>query len=254
MFYSACASSLFGGQPIHETLPRIQAAGLSHYEFWGWEGQDIDALAAAQRRCRLELTALCTPILSLTDARQHSAFLDGLTQTIAVCKRLGCSTVIAQTGAELMELSRPAQHRNIVQGLRAAVPALAAAGITLVVEPLNTKIDHVGYYLWSSAEAFEIVDEVGSANVQVLFDLYHQYIMEGLSIPDIVRNLPKIGHFHMAGYPGRHEPLVNSEIDYRTLLKAIGDAGYPRGVGLEYFPAQAVDEGLKRLMEELKAL
>ena len=126
--------------------------------------------------------------------------------------------------------------------------------MTLVIEPLNTRIDHRGYYLWRSQEAFEIVDEVASPCVKVLFDLYHQHIMSDLSIDAIVAHIDRIGHFHMAGYPGRHEPMIESEIDYPAILRAIEKSGYAGAVGLEYFPVRDAAEGLKALHEELRAL
>jgi len=125
------------------------------------------------------------------------------------------------------------------------------AGITLVFEPLNTRIDHVGYYLWSLDEAFQIVEEVGSPNVKALIDLYHHYVMDDLDIDKIVANIHKIGHFHMAGFPGRHEPLIDSEVDYATVLGAIRKSGYAGAVGLEYFPVHSAAEGLKELVPQL---
>lgn len=128
---------------------------------------------------------------------------------------------------------------------------LQANDMTLVIEPLNIKINHQGYYLWESSEAYQIIDEVGDKHVKVLFDLYHQYVMKDLVVEDIVKNIDKIGHFHMAGYPGRNEPMIDSEVDYPVILKAIRESGYQRGVGLEYFPKQSAVEGLKLLCTQL---
>ena len=142
-------------------------------------------------------------------------------------------------------MTREEQHASFVKGLCACVPLLEENHLTLVIEPLNTRIDHKGYYLWSSQEAFQIVEEVGSSHVKVLYDLYHQYVMDDLSIEKIVKNIDKIGHFHMAGYPGRHEPMTDSEIPYPEILRAIRDSGYQRAVGLEYFPVRDAVEGLR---------
>ena len=121
----------------------------------------------------------------------------------------------------------------------------------LAFEPLNIRVDHVGYYLWSEEEAFRIQEEVGSPNVKVLIDLYHQAVMDDLDIGMIVANLDKIGHFHMAGVPGRHEPLIDCKGYYAAVLGAIRKAGYTEAVGLEYFPVYPVEEGLKTLMGQL---
>jgi len=114
----------------------------------------------------------------------------------------------------------------------------------LVLEPLNVYVDHVGYYLYSSQEGFDIVEAVGSKNVKLLFDLYHQQIMEGNLIRNSTNNIYKIGHFHAAGSPGRHE-LYIGEVNYPEVFKAIDEAGYRGYVGFEYFPVEESTKGIK---------
>ena len=251
MTYSVCIPAVLRGKNVKEALEAVRAAGYNHYEFWGWWGQDMDAYKEAQEKQQLSPAALCTKMIPLTDAVRRQEYLEGLKETVEVCHKLGCKTIISQVGSELEGVSRQEPHAGIVEGLRMCVPILEENDLTLVIEPLNTRIDHKGYYLWSSEEAFQIVDEVGSRYVKVLFDLYHQYVMEDLSIERIVHNIDKIGHFHMAGYPGRHEPLIDSEIDYPSILKAIEQSGYQGAVGLEYMPVQDAEAGLKVLCGQL---
>lgn len=251
MFYSVCVPAVFRGKNVKEALEAVRAAGFKNYEFWGWWDQDMDAYKEAQDKEKLSAAALCTKMVPLTDAARRQEYLAGLKETVEVCHELGCRTIISQVGPELEGVSREEQHASIVEGLRLCVSMLEENDLTLVIEPLNTRIDHKGYYLWSSEEAFEIVDEVGSRHVKVLFDLYHQYIMNDLSIERILHNIDKIGHFHMAGYPGRHEPLIDSEIDYPVILKEIEQSGYKGAVGLEYMPVQDAAEGLKVLYGQL---
>ncbi len=114
----------------------------------------------------------------------------------------------------------------------------------LVFEPLNTLVDHKGYYLYSSEEAFRIADQVNSPKVKVLYDIYHQQITEGHLIKRITKNIDKIGHFHAAGNPGRHE-LYFGEINYSEVFKAIDETGYTGSIGLEYFPIEEPEKGIK---------
>jgi hydroxypyruvate isomerase len=251
--YSVCIPAVFNGIASCDALCHVAAAGFKRYEFWSWWDQDIDAYMKAQKENGLEIAAICTFFISLTDPACREAYKDGLKKTIEVCKKLGCKTIISQVGQELKNVPRALQHASIVDGLKECAAMLEENDITLVFEPLNTKIDHPGYYLWSSAEAFEIEEEIGSSHVKVLFDLYHQYIMDDLFVDEIVKNMDKIAHFHVAGYPGRHEPLIDSEIDYKTILKAIEDRGYQGSIGLEYFPVYDAAEGLKILQKELHA-
>jgi hydroxypyruvate isomerase len=135
--------------------------------------------------------------------------------------------------------------------LKASVPLIERLGITLVLEPLNVKVDNVGYFLVSSSEAFDIVREVNSPYVKVLYDIYHQQITEGNLIQTITENISNIGHFHAAGSPGRHE-LETGEINYVNVLNAIMGTGYEQFIGLEYFPAEDAIEGLKRMKSGVK--
>lgn len=251
MNYSVCLPAVLSRLPQSDALAAVKEAGYARYEIWDWCHWDLEELLRLQKVYGLSIAALCTADSRLNDPQMRETYLDGLRRTVPVCKRLGCKTVITQVGQECAHLSRLAQHASIVAGLKACVPILEEAGLTLVFEPLNTRIDHKGYYLWSAKEAFEIQAEVGSDRVKVLYDLYHQYAMEDLDLEEILANIGKIGHFHMAGYPGRHEPLADSEIDYMTILKAIQDTGYSGCIGLEYLPVQDPVQGLKELRSQL---
>jgi hydroxypyruvate isomerase len=104
-------------------------------------------------------------------------------------------------------------------------------------------VNHKGYYLATSAEGFEVIREVGSPAVKLLFDIYHQQITEGNLIANIRAGIDLIGHFHTADNPGRNE-LGTGEINYRNVFKAIEETGY-QGFGLEYAPIADPAETLK---------
>jgi hydroxypyruvate isomerase len=136
----------------------------------------------------------------------------------------------------------------LVDGLKEAAPLLESGEITLVIEPLNELVDHPGYYLVRSDEAFEIVGKVGSDRVKVVYDIYHQQISEGQLIANITSNIDKIAHFHAAGNPGRHE-LPRGELDYRSIFAAIAQTDYDGYVGLEYWPVDPPLSGLKEVAD-----
>ena len=252
MYFSVCMGALFPKDDPMQAMEKIRRAGLSHYEFWSWWDKDMDAYLDAQRVTGLAPVALCTRFISLTDPSCRTAYIKGLEETVDVCKKLGCSTIISQVGKELPGVPRRTQQESIIEGLRACVPILADNGITLVIEPLNTRMDHPGYYLWQCEEAFHIVRSVGDRHVKVLVDLYHQHVMDDLDMDEIIGNLAWVGHFHMAGDPGRHEPL-ESEMDYPVLLRQLELAGYTGAVGLEYFPVRDAEEGLQQLCRTFHA-
>lgn len=247
MNLSVCIDALFRGKDSAETVDTLAALGIDAFEFWSWWDKDLDALARAKQRHQLTLAACCTRFISLVDAAQREAYLAGLHESIAVAQRLNCQRLISQVGDDL-GIDRAIQRQSLIDGLRASVPLLESAEIILVFEPLNTLIDHPGYYLTHSAEAFEIVEAVGSPNVQVVFDIYHQQITEGNVIRNITNNIDKIGHFHTAGNPGRHE-LDRGELNYPEIFRAIDATGYDGYVGLEYFPVDDPVAGLSKLIQ-----
>lgn len=245
MKFSVCLDSLFHGMKPSACMPLVKKAGMPAVEFWTWWDKDLAKMKEDMAALDLQIATFCTRFFSLVDDKQHNAYLTGLKESIAVAQELSCSALITQVGQDT-GLSRDLQHANLVKGLKMCVPVLVESGVTLMIEPLNLLVDHKGYYLASSDEAFQIIDEVGSPMVKVLFDIYHQQITEGHLISRISRNIDKIGHFHAAGNPGRHE-LDQGEINYPSVFKAIDELGYQGYIGLEYFPTGDPVQGLERI-------
>lgn len=243
---SVCIDAVLGEMSIDDALGTVAAAGIKAFEFWGWWDRDLDALAAAQAKYDLSIASCCTKFISLVDATQRDDYLAGLAETIAIAKKLGVRRIISQVGDTLVGVPRQLQHESLVAGLSAAAPMLSDAEMTLVIEPLNELIDHQGYFLVKSSEAFEIIDAVDSPNVKVVFDIYHQQISEGQLITNIKNNIDKIAHFHAAGNPGRNE-LSRGEINYPAVFEAIGQTTYDGFVGLEYWPVENPLGGLKQV-------
>ncbi|REE57443.1 hydroxypyruvate isomerase [Paenibacillus taihuensis] len=167
---------------------------------------------------------------------------------VAAAGRLDCRYLISQTGNALPGVSREEQAATLIEGLKAAAPLLEEAGVTLVVEPLNTLVDHPGYFL-DADEAAALIREVGSPNVKLLYDVYHQQVTEGDLIRTIRRNSGEIGYFHVADHPGRGE-LGTGEIHFANVLKAIKETGVDGFVGLEYFPRIDGERSLVDFMKE----
>lgn len=232
---SVCIDAVFEGKPFYEACKIVKQSGIPAIEFWGWWDKDLDALVKAQKENDLEISACCTKFVSLVDYKERSLYLEGLKASIVVAKKLNTRILISQVGDFLDGVSRENQYQSLVDGLKEAASLLEESGITLVIEPLNDLVDHKGYFLVKSEEAFNIIEAVNSPNVKVVFDIYHQQISEGQLIKNIVSNIDKIGHFHAAGNPGRNE-LQRGEINYPEVFKAIKETGFKGYVGLEYWP------------------
>ncbi len=225
----------------------IASIGYDAVELWGWNNIDPASAKAVLEETGVELLSLCTTEFRLNAPTYRGEFLNGLKSTCEFASELSVKRIITQVGNDTGK-DRAVQHKSIVDGLLSAVPILDQYGITLMIEPLNTRFDHKGYYLASSSEAFDIVKEVNSPFVKVIFDIYHQQITEGNIIPNITSNLPYIAHLHGAGHPGRHE-LHFGENDYHVIIKALDNAGYKGALGLEYFPTLDPIASLKQTKE-----
>ncbi len=243
MKLSVCVDALFIGKDFYESLKKLTSIGVKNIEFHRWWDKDTEKIKAVKDELDLDVTAFCTKFISLVDAFQREEYIKGLKETIERAKYLRCKTLITQVGADT-GAKREEQETNLVEGLKTCVPLLEKEDIMLVFEPLNTLVDHKGYYLYSSEEAFRIADQVNSPKVKVLYDIYHQQITEGHLIKRITKNIDKIGHFHAAGNPGRHE-LYFGEINYSEVFKAIDETGYTGSIGLEYFPIEEPEKGIK---------
>lgn len=251
MKLSVCLDALFSGEDFMQSMKEVKKIGFNNIEFWSWWDKDLEKIEKAQKELNMNILAFCTKSISLVDSSQRQRYKEGIKDSIKTAKLLNCSNLITQVGNELKDITRQQQHKNIVDGIKECVPMLEEQGITLLIEPLNTIVDHKGYYLYSSDQAFQIIEEVDSENVKVLYDIYHQQIMEGNLISKISQNIDKIGHFHAAGNPGRHELYVG-EINYDNIFKAIDQCGFDGYVGLEYHPLNDTLEGLKHIKQELR--
>jgi hydroxypyruvate isomerase len=246
---SVCVDMIFREMPLLERLAMVAKCGLPAFEFWSWRDKDIDGILAKKKELGLEVAGFCIdPAHRLTLEKSKDRFVTAVRDTSPVLQKLGAKRMIVTTGNEIPRVPREAQHKSIVNCLKAGAPLAEEAGITLVLEPLNTLVDHGGYYLWSSAEGFEIVREVASKNVKLLYDIYHQQIMEGNLIANISKNIDLIGHFHVGDVPGRMEPGTG-EINYLNVFKAIAKCGYDGFIGLEFRPSKSGEEALKHVKE-----
>jgi hydroxypyruvate isomerase len=243
---SVCIDAVLGDLCFDDALQVVTETGIGAFEFWGWWDKDLPSLLAARDARQLQIAACCTKFISLVDPARRGDYLAGLEESISAARQLDCRTLISQVGDYRAGVPRAEQHACLVQGLKEAAPLLEAAEVTLVIEPLNELVDHPGYYLIRSDEAFEIIDEVSSPRVKVVFDIYHQQISEGHLIHNITSNIDKIGHFHAAGNPGRHE-LTVGELHYPSIFQAIDETGYDGFVGLEYWPIREPADGLREV-------
>ena len=222
------------------------ALGYDAVETYDWRMLDTSAVRSTLEDTGVELCSILVMENRLTTPACRDLWLSSLKATCEAAAGMGVRRAITQVGNDT-GAPREVQHNAIVETLRAAKPILEYYGVTVMPEPLNVKVNHPGYYLTTAAEAFDIIREVDSPLVKVVYDIYHQQVTEGDIIPTVTKNLDLIAHLHSAGHPGRHE-LWEGELNYKYIFDAIDKAGYTGACGLEYNPLGDPMEGLRRAM------
>ncbi len=154
-----------------------------------------------------------------------------------------CKTLHLMAGKVPAGADPEACARTLIDNIRLAADAVAGEDITLVLEPINTRVDIPGYFYDTTAKALAIMDAADRPNVKLLYDIYHMQIMEGDLTRTIERLLSRIGHVQLADNPGRNEPGTG-EINYPWLLARLDALGYEGWVGCEYKPAGDTAAGL----------
>lgn len=169
-------------------------------------------------------------------------FQDGVGQALEYAGTLCCERITCLSGLTPEGIPDDRLRQTFVDNLKFAAPKFAEAGVTLLVEAINTR-DIPGFWLNGTAQARSILEEVGAPNTGHQYDIYHMQVMEGNLAQTIEKNLDIIRHFQLADNPGRHEP-GSGEINYDFLLPLIDTLGYDGWVGCEYNPAGNTEAGL----------
>ncbi len=246
---AANVSTLFREHPFLERFAAARRAGFRAVEYqypYDFRAEDV---GAAAREAGVQVVLHNTPPGDAQRGEHGTAclpgreprFRDDLERAIAYAKAAGCSSLhcLAGTGSA----GDAHGHATYVANLRYAAARLGREGMRALIEPLSART-LAGYFLTGSAQAAQVLEEVGAGNVLLQYDIFHMQLLEGNLAATIERLLPRIGHMQLADAPGRDEP-GSGEIDFAFLLGHIDRLGYSGWVGCEYNPRGDTVEGLK---------
>lgn len=246
----------FKDLPWPERLASIADCGFDRIETWkGGNAEELAEIRNAGDACGVRLVSVVLNFatdetVAPIRAENLDSFVARIDQYADYALAAGCAQGIVTTGQIAGKRGYEAQRRALVDALRAAGEKVADREFRLNLEPLNTEVDHAGYFLDSPRDGVAIVREVALPNVRLLYDLYHMTIMSGNQTQFLEQNLDMIGHFHLAGVPGRHEPFLG-ELNTPFVLERIEAGGYDGSLGLEYMPTLPSQESLERSRDYL---
>jgi hydroxypyruvate isomerase len=253
--FAANLTMLFTELPFMERFGAARAAGFRHVEYLFPYPYPKEALAAALKEHGLTQVLHNLPAGDWDAGERGIAchpgrvgeFREGVAQAIAYAQALGCPQVNCLAGKLPANVTAQEARPTLIDNLRFAAAALQDAGIRLLIEPINT-YDIPGFFLSRTDQALALMDEVGSDNLLLQYDIYHAQRTEGELGATLQKNLKRIGHIQLADNPGRNEPGTG-EINYAWLFRHIDAIGYAGTIGCEYKPRSTTAAGLGWLSE-----
>ena len=252
MQLSACIEWQFeeAGEGLPERIRAASAAGLELAEFHLWRDKDLAGVAEAVAETGVKLTGFCVdPRRSIVDPAEHDAMLSAVADTIAEAKKLGSPPLIIASGFRVEGMSEEEHFQQAVSVLKRAAALAEEAGVTLMLEPLNTEL-FATMYLVDTKLGLDLVEAVGSHRLKLLYDAYHSRVM-GEDIREVLAGrMHLVEHVQVAGWPGRNEPGTG-DFDYADVMQALDELGYKGPLGLEYFPTRPTVESIQLAREAM---
>lgn len=258
---SVCIEMIFKDLPFLERIWKAAEAGYDAVEFWNWGDKKLPDIARTAEKAGITiLTFQSNRGGSLIDPGQRDSFVLGIKESMAKANEFGVKNLFLLTDElgpdrsvinRVPELSEGAKYQSVLDGLKILAGLAEDAHVVLNLEPLNTKVDHPGYWLNHVAVGFDLIREVNSPNLRLLFDCYHIQIMDGNLIPALQENVDLIGHIHVADTPGRNEPGTG-ELNYANIFQALHAINYDRYVGMEFEPIGGAADAAIEALDLLK--
>jgi len=222
----------YGKIPLEKLCEFCRRIGIRSVELLG--PKDFPTLKRYGLTC-----AMVSPGVPLTRGfnrlEQHDKLVARYEEVIPLAAEAGMKNVICFPGNRA-GMDDEQGMKNCAVGIKRLLPLCEKHGITLVMELLNSKVNHPDYMCDHTAWGVELCKMIGSEHFKLLYDIYHMQIMEGDLIRTIRENIEYIAHFHTGGNPGRHEIDETQEIYYPAVMRAIVETGYKGFVGQEFIP------------------
>jgi len=247
---------------LEEKFEAVAKAGLESVEFVAehakWSDAECEKYAKLARSFKLGIdTIIATPDwkkrpVSMVNPAQRDGFLADVRQAIEFAKKLDVPQIILMSGDEIAGVPREQQWASLLEGAKRAGELAAQGGKTLIVEPLNAKVDHKGFFLTTCTDGLRLVKEVDNPHVRLLFDLYHEQVQVGNVTRTAVEAAPYVAVYHVADNPGRNDPGTG-EMNYANIYKAIQKTGYSGYITMEYLPRAEQVTSLKKAVDEMRA-
>lgn len=224
----------YRGLSLEELCQVAQSLGIKSIELLG--PKDWPIVKKYGLTCAMASGAGMGIAKGFNRVEHHDELVADYEKVIPQVAEAGLKNLICFSGNR-KGLDDEAGLENCAKGIKRLLPTAERHKVTIVMELLNSKVNHKDYQCDHTAWGAELCRRVGSENFKLLYDIYHMQIMEGDLIATIKENAEYIAHYHTGGVPGRHEIDETQEIYYPAVMKAIVETGYTGFVGQEFIPA-----------------
>jgi hydroxypyruvate isomerase len=190
--------------------------------------------------------------VSMVDPAQRDNFLKDIETAITWAQKLEIPQIILMSGDAIPGKTDAEQFASLVEGTKRAGELAAKAKVTLIVEPLNNRVNHKGFFLTNNRDGLRLMKEVDNPYMKLLFDIYHEQVQVGDVVRTLTEAAPHVAVFHVADNPGRNDPGTG-EINYANVYKAIQKTGFAGYITMEYLPLGEPVASLKKAVDAMRA-
>lgn len=239
------------GERLEDRMAAAAAAGFRKVEIFTTANRDVPSLKAALAETGCELYATVTdPRIQLVMEAQHDIFREMFAKAAAEAAELGAKRIVVPSGSAVPYMKRPVQLGIVAKAIASVIPVAEQHGLTILLEPVNTRVDHPGVLFGMTEDAVAVIEQVNSPRVKLLYDLYHS-ITERENPAEVLPAVAKyVEHIQVADAPGRGEP-GSGKIDWPAMLRLIESTGYAGVLGLECSPIGPDTPAALRYIREL---
>lgn len=241
------------GERLEDRMAAAAAAGFRKVEVFTTANRDVPSLKAALAETGCELYATVTdPRIQLVIEAQHENFRGMFAKAAAEAAELGAKRIVVPSGSAVPYMKRPVQLEIVAKAIASVIPVAEQHGLTIMLEPVNTRVDHPGVLFGMTEDAVVVIEMIGSPQVRLLYDLYHS-ITERENPVEVLPKVAKyVEHIQIADAPGRGQP-GSGKIDWKAMLQLIESVGYTGPLGLECSPTENDTAAALAFIRELTA-
>ncbi len=239
---------VYGDTDYRDAIREVTALGFNRIEVVFLKEKSFEELASLKKELGIRYELLMTDFIPWMSGEGEEAFVQAGKIRAKQAAELGCTKVAYFTDDIVPGMSHEETLKRIRNCAERMLPVYEKEGVTLLLEPINNKVDHKECTIWDYYESIDMLRAVNSPNFRMLFDIYHMQIMHGDVTRLMLDNLDLIAHVHSAGNPGRNE-IFFGELHYPHIFKMLKEAGYTGAFGLEFSPTMPQKESLLKIRD-----